>query len=261
MNRPCVYYLVACLAAIAIVILALSGCNTTAPPSGAPSVSRQEVKKQLMEEPFVVGVDDVLNVYVRHNPEVSGEFPVSPEGQIFMPLVGDVQAAGLTKTELQASLTEKLSKFIINPEVAVGVSQYRSKKVYVVGEVMRPGPVLMRGNILTVWDAIVEAGLPLRESAALWRVHVITPHDEQPDVRRVNLRSIMYGGKFAQNHYLQSGDIVVVPCTAATSLGSYLGQIVTPARHARELSTVYEYFRNKNYFLNPLYGQFDNVPY
>ena len=92
-----------------------------------------------MEKPFVVGVDDVLNVYVRHNPEVSGEFPVSPEGQIFMPLVGDVQAADLTKAELQASLTEKLSKFIINPEVAVGVSQYRSKKVYVVGEVMRTG--------------------------------------------------------------------------------------------------------------------------
>lgn len=244
--------------------LALTGCRSTAnypEMAGSAALSREEVRKELMETPFVVGADDVLNLYVRHNPEVSGEFLVGPEGKIFMPLLGDVQAAGLTKEELEKSLSESLTKFIVNPEVSVGISQYRSKRVYVIGEVLRPGPVMMRGNILTVWDAIVEAGFPLRQTAALWRVHVITPDVENPIVKKVNLRSIMYGGKFAQNDFLRPGDIVVVPCTAATSLGNYLGQIVRPASQARELATIYEFFKNKSYFLDPLYGRYDRTAF
>jgi len=238
--------------------LALTGCNTNSDygsGAGYTGLSREAVQKELMEKPLIIGVDDVLNIYVRHNPEVSGEFIVGPEGTIFMPLVGGVRAVGLTNDELQKGLTEKLSEFIIKPEVAVGVSQYRSKKVYVIGEVTRPGPVVMKGNILTVWDAIVEAGLPLR-TAALWRVHVITPDVAKPVVKRINLRSIMYGGQFARNDFLKPGQIVVVPSTAAASLGSYLGQIVTPASQARELVTVYEFFKNKSYFLDPLYGRY-----
>jgi len=242
------------------VALVLSGCGTTRESTSVPGASkalmRQQEQKELMEKPYVVGVDDVINVYVRYNPEVSGEFLVGPEGTVFMPLIGEVQVADLNKQELQSTLTERLSKFIINPEVAVGVSQYRSKKVYVIGEVLKPGPVPMKGNILTVWDAIVEAGLPLR-TAALWRVHVITPDVEQPVAKRVNLRSIMYGGKLAHNDFLSPGDIVVVPSTAAVSLGSYLGQIVAPAYHSRRLVEVYEFFKHRQFFLDPLYGRFD----
>ncbi len=241
----------------------LIGCNTVPDSigqSGSAALSREEVEKELMEKPFVIGIDDVVNIYVRHNPEISGEFLVGPEGTMFMPLLGDVQAADLTKADLQKSLTERLSKFIISPEVVVGISQYRSKRVYVIGEVLRPGPVMMKGNILTVWDAIVEAGLPLR-TAALWRVHVITPDVEEPVAKRINLRSIMYGGKLAHDDFLNPGDIVVVPSTAAASLGTYLGQIVAPARSARELATVYEFFKNKNYFLDPLYGRFQGTSF
>lgn len=249
------------LLAIAVVLLclALTGCNTTSDFSNEPGsngLSREELEKELMAKPFIIGVDDVLNIYVRYNPEVSGEFNVSPEGTIFMPLLGDVQAADLTKEELQQSLNQKLSKFILKPEVAVGISEYRSKKVYVIGEVLRPGPVLMRGNLLTVWDAIVDAGLPLR-TAALWRVHVITPDVEQPVVKRVNLRGIMYGGKLAQNEFLTAGDIVVVPSSTAASLGSYLGQVVTPASYSRRLVEVYYFFKNKSYFLDTEYGRFE----
>ncbi len=260
-HRLCIVSVILALA----LGLALTGCHTTdysGEGAGSIALSREAVKKELTEKPFIIGVEDVLNIYVRYNPEVSGEVTVGPEGTIFMPLVGDVQAAGLTKAELQKNLTEKLSKFLkFAPEdekdqlVAVGISQYRSKKVYVIGEVTRPGPVLMRGNLLTVWDAINDAGLPLR-TAALWRVHVITPDVEHPVVRRINLRKIMYGGKFARNDFLQPGDIVVVPSTVATSLGMYLGQIVTPANQSRRLVSVYDFFKNKSYFLDTEYGRF-----
>jgi polysaccharide export outer membrane protein len=249
------------------VSLALTGCNTTSDSGNGPSsaaVARDAIKKELMEKPYVIGVEDVLNVYVRYNPEVSGEFIVGPEGTIFMPLLGDVRAAGLTKAELQDILAEKLARFIKfapgeeEELVAVGISQYRSKKVFVIGEVTRPGPVLMRGNLLTVWEAVNDAGLPL-PTAALWRVHVITPDVEDPVVKRINLRSIMYGGKLAQNDFLQAGDIVVVPSSVATSLGSYLGQIITPANYARRMVEVYEFFKNKSYFLDTEYGRFQRA--
>jgi len=253
-NRFYLVLLILCLT----ISLGLVGCKTTSPPgegAASPAEARQAIEKELMEKPFVIGVEDSVSVYVRDNPEISREYVVGAEGMIFMALVGDIQAAGLTKPELQKSLTEKLSKFIINPDISVGVSQYRSKRVYVIGEVTLPGPVPMKGNILTVWDAIVVAGFPLK-TAALWRVHVITPDVANPVVKRINLRSIMYRGQFANNDFLKSGDIVVVPSSTAASLGTYLGQVVSPAYSARGLVEVYDFFKNKQYFLNPLYGRF-----
>jgi polysaccharide export outer membrane protein len=252
------------LVAVFLAALALTGCHTTNPSTdeGASiSQSRQEIERELREKPFVIGVDDVIRVFVPLRAdipaqyEVSGDYLVGPEGVIFMPLLGDVQAAGLTKEELEKTLTEKLSEFIEKPEISVGISQYMSKKVYVIGEVALPGPVAMKGNILTVWDAIVSAGLPLK-TAALWRVHVITPDEENPVTKRVNLRSIMYRGKFTHNEFLKPGDIVVVPSSTAASLGQYLGQIVTPASYSRDMAQIYDFFKNKSLYLDRNYGRF-----
>ncbi len=249
---------IACLA----VMFALTGCNTASHSPDqdvAAAASRAEVEKELREKPFVIGVDDVVSVYVHLNPDLSKDYTVGAEGTVFMPLVGNVQAAALTKAELEKSLTEKLSKFIIEPQIAVGVSQYMSKKVYVIGEVTLPGPVPMKGNVLTVWDAIVAAGLP-RKTAALWRVHVISPDAEQPIAKRVNLRSIMYRGRFADNDFLKPGDIVVVPSSTAASLGEYLGQIVRPASYARDMAEIYDFFKYKSVYLDRNYGRFTRWP-
>ncbi len=261
MARSCIcpFLILGLLAA-----LGLAGCRTTDPssPTGVEaSLSREEIEKELKAKPFVIGVDDVIRVFVPLKADipaqydVSGDYVVGPEGLVFMPLVGEVQAAGLTKGELEESLTEKLTEFIEQPDVSVGIAQYMSKKVYVIGEVGIPGPVPMKGNILTVWDAIVSAGLPLK-TAALWRVHVITPDEANPVTKRINLRSIMYRGKFAQNDFLSPGDIVVVPSSTAASLGQYLGQIVKPASYSRDLAEIYDFFKNKSLYLDRNYGRF-----
>jgi polysaccharide export outer membrane protein len=247
------------------IAFALTGCNTTNLSTEEAAASREAIEKELKEKPFLIGVDDIVKVYVHLKPgvapeyEISGEYVVGPEGVIFMPLLGDVQAAGLTKADLEESLKEKLSEFIIEPQVSVGISQYMSKKVYVIGEVALPGPVPMKGNILTVWDAIVASGFPLK-TAALWRVHIISPDAEKPVAKRINLRSIMYRGKFAHNDFLKPNDIVVVPSSTAASLGSYLGQIVTPAAQGRSLAEVYDFFKNKSIYLDRNYGRFTQWP-
>lgn len=246
------------------VAMCLSGCKTTSSSSAAEAAAaalREQMGKELAEKPFVIGVDDAVDVYVLMKVgvpaeyQVSGQYVVGPEGVMFMPLLGEVQADGLTKAELEQSLKEKLSEYIIEPQVSVGISVYRSKRVYVIGEVGLPGPVPMKGNVLTVWDAIVAAGLP-RKTAALWRTHVITPDVENPVVKRINFRDIMYRGKFAHNDYLRPGDIVVVPSTVAVSLGSYLGQIVTPATQGRNMAEIYDFFKNKSLYLDRNYGRF-----
>lgn len=253
-----------CLTVSAVLVASLfsfTGCKTTSSSSGLSAGEvREQTEKELAETPFVIGVDDVVDVYVlmkagvAQEYQVSGQYTVGPEGLIFMPLLGNVQAAGLTKTELEESLKEKLFEYIIDPQVSVGVAMYRSKRVYVIGEVAIPGPVAMKGNILTVWDAIVAAGLP-KKTAALWRTHIITPDADNPVVKRINFREIMYRGELAHNDYLKPGDIVVVPSTVAVSLGSYLGQILTPASQSREMAEIYDFFKNKSLYLDRNYGR------
>ncbi|MES2223053.1 MAG: polysaccharide biosynthesis/export family protein, partial [Acidobacteriota bacterium] len=88
---------------------------------------------------YRIGADDVLTVNVWHEPEVSRNVPVRPDGKISLPLVGDVQASGLTPTELKNELEARFAKFLTNPDVSVIVAEIRSQRINVLGQVLRPG--------------------------------------------------------------------------------------------------------------------------
>ena len=104
--------------------------------------------------PYLIGPSDILAITVWKNPELSvPQVPVRPDGRISAPLVNDVQAAGLTTEQLKQVLTEKLAEYVTAPEVTVVVVQINSRKVYVLGEVMRPGPVPLVQD-MRVLDAI-----------------------------------------------------------------------------------------------------------
>ena len=108
--------------------------------------------------PYVIGPSDVLQINVWKNPELSVQnVPVRPDGRISAPLVNDVQAEGLTTDQLKQILTEKLAEYVTAPDVTVVVLQINSRKVYVLGEVGRPGPVLLTQD-MRVLDAVSVAG-------------------------------------------------------------------------------------------------------
>lgn len=158
---------------------------------------------------YLIGPEDVLDINVWKEPDVSRLVPVRPDGKISLPLVNDVQAAGSTPQQLAATVTEKLRKFLTDPQVTVIVAAINSQRVYVVGEVLRAGAFpLIPG--MTVLQALSSAG-GFSTFADVKRIHVMRvvngKHTEIP----FNYREVLKGDNPDQNITLVPGDTVVVP--------------------------------------------------
>ena len=162
---------------------------------------------------YTVGETDILDIAVMRHPEVSGQFVINNEGSIQYEFVGDINVRGLTKDQIKKLLAEKLSSYIIDPEITVKIAGYNSKIIYVVGEVGRPGKIYMQGDTMTVHEALVEAGLPLL-SAKTNAGRVITPSNTgTPLIRKVNVEKLLYHGDLRENLVMQPGDTLYVPPT------------------------------------------------
>ena len=162
---------------------------------------------------YTLGETDIINIEVMRHSEVSGDFIINNEGKIQYEFVGDIKIEGLTKQEVADLLKEKLSKFIINPEVTVKIIGYNSKFVYVVGEVGRPGKISMHGDTILVREALIDAGLPLL-SAKTGDSRLITPTDDgHPRQQKVNVEKLIYQGDLRENLVMQPGDTLYIPPT------------------------------------------------
>src|SRR5277367_6105356 len=106
---------------------------------------------------YKIGLEDELQISVWHEAELSMPVQVRPDGMITMPLINDVPVVGMTTKELQAKLTEKLSAFVNEPQVTVIVKTIKSRKIFLVGQVAKPGPYMLVGK-KTVLQVILEAG-------------------------------------------------------------------------------------------------------
>ena len=134
-----------------------TGSHQTA-QSAVPAMADDTVKKSATADPnYVIGAQDVLDINVWKEPDVSRTVPVRPDGKISLPLLNDVQAAGLTPAQLAAQITESLKKYVTNPQVTVIVTTINSQRVYILGEVTRPGAFpLIPG--MSVLQALSSAG-------------------------------------------------------------------------------------------------------
>jgi polysaccharide export outer membrane protein len=159
---------------------------------------------------YRIGADDVLTINVWHEPEVSRNVPVRPDGNISLPLLGDVQAAGLTPTELQNELEARFTKYLTNPDVSVIVAEIRSQRINVLGEVYRPGTYALIPP-MSVVDAIATAG-GLREFAKPNKIYVlrILPNGQEERLK-FEYKNVMKGKRGSKDILLQTRDTVVVP--------------------------------------------------
>src|SRR3984957_12906080 len=158
---------------------------------------------------YVIGPEDVLDINVWKEPDMTRVVPVRPDGKISLPLINDVQAAGSTPQQLASAVTDKLRKFLTEPQVTVIVTQINSQRVFVVGEVLRAGAFpLIPG--MTVLQALASAG-GFTTFADMKRVTVMRlvngKHVELP----FNYREVLKGDNPEQNITLEPGDTVVVP--------------------------------------------------
>ncbi len=159
---------------------------------------------------YQIGTDDVLTINVWHEPEVSRNVPVRPDGKISLPLVGDVQAAGLTPTQLQNKLESRFSKFLTDPAVSVIVAEIRSQKINVLGQVLRPGTYALIPP-MSVIDAIATAG-GLKEFAKANQIYVLrTSPSGQRERIKINYKNVLKGKRGSHDILLETRDTVVVP--------------------------------------------------
>jgi polysaccharide export outer membrane protein len=158
---------------------------------------------------YVIGPEDVLDINVWKEPDMTRVVPVRPDGKISLPLINDVQAAGSTPQQLASAVTEKLRKFLTEPQVTVIVTAINSQRVYVVGEVIHAGAFSLIPG-MTVLQVLANAG-GFTTFADVKKIHVMRlvngKHTELP----FNYREVLKGDNPDQNIKLEPGDTVVVP--------------------------------------------------
>jgi len=162
---------------------------------------------------YAIGAEDVLDIAVWGNTELTRTVPVRPDGKISLPLLDDVQAAGLTPMQLRESLATSLARFLATPTVSVIVREIHSFKVTVMGEVKTPGRYELRSRG-TVLDALAMAG-GTSEFAARGRIVIVRQNGASTDRMLFSLDQALKhpssGSKRNTNLCLVPGDIIVVP--------------------------------------------------
>lgn len=157
---------------------------------------------------YVIGAEDVLFVSVWKEPDLTNTLPVRADGMISLPLLNDVQAAGLTPMQLADSITEKLKKYVSEPHVTVVVTQMNSKRIYITGEVLHPGAMNLLPD-MNVLQALASAGFT--QFANTKGIYVLRTERGTQRRIQVNYKKLVKGEAMDQNVMLKPGDTIVVP--------------------------------------------------
>lgn len=157
---------------------------------------------------YIIGADDTLRISVWKEPDMNVTLPVRPDGKISMPLLDDIQAAGLTPMQLGNTIKDKLKKYISDPRVTVVVTAMNSQRIYVLGEVTHTGAMPLLPH-MTVLQALSSAGFT--QFANLKAIYLLRTVDGQQTKMRFNYKDAIKGRDPQQNIVLKPGDTIVVP--------------------------------------------------
>ena len=189
------------------------GTSTTsaAPPQATGKAAPPEVPGAIVPPPgYVIGAEDVLAVLFWREKDLSVDaIAVRPDGQITVPLLNDLHAAGLTPDQLRERIQTAASKFVEDPSVTVVVKAINSRKVFVTGQIAKPGVYPLTGPT-TVMQLIAMAG-GLHEFADADKILIMRTEDGKQVAKKFNYDDVREGKNLNQNIELQPGDTVVVP--------------------------------------------------
>jgi polysaccharide export outer membrane protein len=192
------------------VIPALAQKRSEQPAANSQAISNTQAKPQAVSnDTYIIGAGDELSISVWKEPDLTRVIPVRPDGKISMPLLNDVQAAGQTPMQLSATITDKLSKFMKDPQVTVVVTTINSQRIYILGSVGRAGAYAMLPN-MTVLQAISSAG-GLSQYAKEKNIYILRTENGHQTRFPFNYQQVIRGQKVEQNILLQPGDTIVVP--------------------------------------------------
>ncbi|RMF92328.1 MAG: polysaccharide export protein [Nitrospinota bacterium] len=219
-----------------LLALSLSACRSlpSIPDTRAEGTAEEEQQAALPGEEgqvqgFRLGVGDEVKITVWKHDDLNRTLRISPTGKIFYPLVGEIQAAGKGTEDLRRIITDGLKDYITNPQVNVDVTAFRSRKIYVFGEVERPGLLVIEDS-LNILDALLLAGGPTLD-ADQKRIILIHRSPSELELRSINLKRLFQEGDQGQVVTLQGGDIVYVPPSFVANVDRFfdhIGKVLSP---------------------------------
>jgi len=185
-------------------------------PMGCASVSQEaldEVAKPASKE-FLLGPEDVLEVTVWRNQDLSRTVVVRPDGKISLPLIGDVQASGLNSSQVAAKIAARLTEFKENPNVSVSLKEVNSYFIFVLGEVLKPGKYPLKSYATVLQGVSMAGGFTMYASKN--KMQVIRTHTNEGGQENqiripVPYNELVSGKGEIENFILKSGDTIVVP--------------------------------------------------
>lgn len=202
-------------------------------PGGGLGLRVSELQYDFKDErdEYRIGKNDVLSIFVVGHPDVSSQQKnpaetagtvVEKDGNVYLPVVGQVRAEGLTIAEFRTKLQQTLARFVLRPELSVGIVRYESQKFYVLGQVQRPGALPVDGDT-TLLEALSVAG-GITASGDVESAYVLRDGKLLP----INLGDMLLRGDISRNVYMRHGDVVYVPDNADQKI-FVLGEVMRPS--------------------------------
>jgi len=201
-----------CLVLTAWLALASGQAQDAAKQAETPaqkSTTAETATPAATDSNYKIGPEDTLRIDVWKETEISRTIPVRSDGKISLPLLNDIQAAGLTPLQLSTVITEGLKKYMNNPQVTITVMEVRSRRIYVTGEVTRGGAFpLLPG--MTALQAVTSAGgfTPFAKTKA---IYILRMENGKQVKHPFNYKDVVNGKKPEDNIQLEPGDTIVVP--------------------------------------------------
>ncbi len=182
----------------------------TAPSADVSDRGRNSAVVEHLGDSYIIGKGDLLAINVWNEPELQQSIPVRPDGRISLPLIGGMQAAGLTPLQLQESIAAKLDAYINHPTVSVIVKEINSQNFNILGRVMKPGSYPLSTS-MTVLDGIAAAG-GFQDFAKKKSIYVLRTKPGGGEVRlSFNYKDVIKGKHMEQNITLEPHDTIIVP--------------------------------------------------
>ncbi|MBI5232897.1 MAG: polysaccharide export protein [Deltaproteobacteria bacterium] len=217
-----------------LVMFSFYGCTpepTVANKQGDDKYTEKAVK--ITE--ITLGPEDEVEIKVWRNEDLNGIYKISSSGRLYIPLVGMIEASGKSAFELRQGIVDELSKYIVDPQVIIKVVSYESRKIYILGEVERPGVFQMESS-MDLFGALAKAG-GFTDDANDKKVFLIRGGLQSGDVKVFNMKAYLEKADMSQNKLLERGDIVYVPSSFIADVDKFfkhleiiLSPIVTAER-------------------------------
>lgn len=197
-----------------------AGCGGKAPPNIADA--SPELRAPAPQD-FVFGPGDILDLKVWRHSDLDMQITVAPDGNISVPLVGELVVTGLTYPELIDALESALSDYLVEPSVAVNIVSVSNQKVFILGEVQNPA-VLQIANEMTILEALIRTG-GIHQDSRTDNVLLIRGNLDSPELFLVDVKAIYASGDMSQLVQLQRGDIVYVPAKTITNVERFFRRV------------------------------------